>query len=111
MTAYTQGLVYESANYVKNNNGILVRVDESEQEKILENGFIVPITNQDVLDCIQQESYNFNTIVNTFDTFYDSIKLVNEGTCVQIANSSTGDCFVVQLEDYVCNEIRRYCAK
>ena len=110
--AYTGGLVHEAANYVKNDSGILVRVDESvsdSERKILENGMLVPITNQSVLDCIQQESYNFNTIVNTFDTLYDSIKLVNEGSAVQISNSSSGDSFLVQLEEFVTNEIRNYC--
>ena len=68
-----------------------------------------PITNQSVIDYIQEESCNFKTICNEFEVFYDDIRLIDEGTKVQLSNSSTGNMFIVRLENYIQDEIMNYC--
>ena len=82
-----------------------------EEKKVNEEGLIVPVTNQSVIDYIKQESCNFNQIVNEFEVFYDGIKLINEGSQVQLSNSETGNVFVIELENYIHNEIMDYCMK
>lgn len=80
------------------------------EKKLLESGIVEPITNQSVIDYIKQESCNFKQICNEFEVLYDDIRLIDE--ChVQLSNSNTGNIFVVQLEDYIHNEIMDYCNK
>ena len=109
--AYTQKVLGESAGYDKTDSGIYVPKTPTPKgdEKLLESGIIEPVTNQSVIDYIKQESCSFKQICNEFEVFYNDIKLIDEGTRVQLSNSNTGNVFIVQLEDYIQNEIAAYC--
>ncbi|WP_301214564.1 hypothetical protein [uncultured Clostridium sp.] len=113
--AYTRNIVTESAtyenDYIELSEGVKIRTKslDSEEVKVTESGIIAPVTNQNVIDYIQQESCNYKQVVNEFEIFYDDIQLVNEGTCIQLSNSSTGNVFIVKLESYIHNEIMDYC--
>lgn len=111
--AYTQKVLGESAGYEQNDSGIYVpsTPTPSGDAKLLESGIVEPITNQSVIDYIKQESCNFKQICNEFEVLYDDIKLIDEGTRVQLSNSKTGNIFIVQLEDYINKEIAGYCEK
>lgn len=110
--AYTIGLintntegktVQESANLI-NNNGY-VNYNSTE---VLENGILIPIVNQQVVDYIKQESANVKSILNTFDTLYESAIIVNGGKQVQLRLNG-GNKILVNLEQYIEDEILNYC--
>ena len=113
--AYTTGLinantegktVQESASIlsgVNKYNGI----DLSSQE-VFENGILIPIVNQQVVDYIKQESANVKSILNTFDTLYESAIIVNGGKQVQLQLNG-GNKILVNLEQYIEDEILNYC--
>lgn len=107
--AYTSGIVSES--------GILLpptAVSVQENSKIvLENndpGMIIPITNESVINYIKSQSSNFKAIKESFDLMYDDIQLVNGGSQVQLTDK-TGSLYVVNLEQYIHNEIMEECLK
>lgn len=95
--AYTTGIVSESANMgnemIKNESGILI-----------------PITNSSVISYIKSESANFKNIFNTFDTLCESISLVDNNTRIRLI-AKNGDIIMVNLENYIQNEIMNYCMK
>ena len=99
--AYMSNIVNESAGLVDTNGNKLV-VQESDK------GLITPITNQQVIDYIKTESANVNSVLNSFDTLYESIDLVNNNRTVQMV-ASNGDTFMINLESYIRNEIMDYC--
>ena len=110
--AYTTGLinaktengsVHESANLI-NNNGY---VDYNTTE-VLENGILIPIVNQQVVDYIKEESTNVKNILSTFDTLYESAVIVNGGKQVQLQLNG-GNKILVNLEQYIEDEILNYC--
>ena len=72
------------------------------------NGVLIPIMNQQVVDYIKTESTNVKSILNTFDTLYESAIICNDGKNVQLQLSS-GNKIVVNLEQYIQDEIRNYC--
>lgn len=110
--AYADGMILTESGISIPEKKIHVMESASEEEKeVMENGIIAPIMNQSVLDCIQQESYSFNQIVNEFEIFYDNISLNEDGTKVHLSNSNTGNVFVVNLEAHIHNEIMNYCSK
>lgn len=110
--AYTIGLinaknegaaVHESANLLGNNN----TVDYNSAE-VFENGILIPIVNQQVVDYIKHESANVKSILNTFDTLYESAIIVNGGKQVQL-QLNDGNKMLVNLEQYIEDEILNYC--
>ena len=104
--AYTDGIVSES---VTDSGIILPKTPMPKRDKLVEeNGIIVPIVNQQIIDCINQESMNFKTIKESFDVLYNDIKLINGGTQVQLTDR-VGGIFICNLESHIHNEIMRYC--
>jgi hypothetical protein len=105
--AYTVGIVSESTA-----SGILLpktpipKADKSMNEE----GLLAPIVNQQVIDYIKSESCNLKTIEEQFDVFYDSIKLINEGSQVQLTDKNNGSIYIVAVENYIHNEIMDYCS-
>lgn len=95
--AYTQRLVTESSDIAK----------EQDIYNSSNNGRLIPITNQDVVDYIQRESANFKYIKNNFDFAYNNIQLDEAANKVTLT-CNNGDILVVNLEKYVGNEIRNY---
>lgn len=75
---------------------------------MFENGIVIPIVNQQVVDYIKQESANVKDILNNFDILYESAIIVNDGKKVQLTLPG-GDKILVNLEQYIADEIRNYC--
>lgn len=92
--AYTHKLVSESASVNENN----MYLDDNDL------GRLIPITNQSVLDYIKTESCTFKQIKESFDLLYDDIKLINGRSQVQLTDKA-GGIFVINLENYIHNEI------
>lgn len=109
--AYTLKVLGESGDYTRTESGIYIPKTPNPEynEKICEEGLVAPITNKDVLDYIKEQSLNYKQICNEFEVMYDDIKLIDEGTKVQLSNSKTGNIFIVRLENYIQNEIAEYC--
>lgn len=104
-TAYTQGLLTESTigipskaiaegNDIYANNG---------------KGLLIPITNDSVINYIKTESANIKSIIDNFDTLYESIEVINNGKHVQMMDKY-GNLAIVRLESYIGDEVRQYCA-
>lgn len=75
-----------------------------------DKGLIVPITNSTVIDYIKQESTSFNIIKESFDVYYKSISLSENGRTVSL-DDLNGNRFVIPLENYVHNSIMDYANK
>lgn len=106
--AYTTGLVTESA---------CLNADIREQYALNEQvvskdykGMIIPITNESVRNYIMAESANLQTIINNFDSLYESIQVIDKGRNVQLVTANY-DTLIVPLENYVQDEIMNYCYK
>lgn len=99
--AYTDGIVTESANI---NEGSNIWLPENDP------GRLIPITNQSVLNYIKSESANFKAIKESYDLLYDEIELINRGTQVKLTDRA-GGIFVVNLENYIHDEIMNDCLK
>lgn len=97
--AYTRGLVEESATVSKDAN---LYIEDNDP------GRLIPITNESVLNYIKSESCNFKQIKESFDLLYDDIKLINGKSQVQLTDRA-GSIFVVNLENYIHNEIIGAC--
>ena len=97
--AYTRGIVGESASVAEGSN---LYIDNNDQ------GRLIPITNESVLNYIKTESCNFKQIKESFDLLYDDIKLINGKSQVQLTDRA-GGIFVVNLENYIHNEIIGAC--
>lgn len=74
------------------------------------NGILLPITTEDMRKYIKQESANIHMIIETFDVFFDSMTLIENGGAVQIVTKS-GEVMIVTLENYVRDQIMGYCSK
>lgn len=96
--AYTQRLVTESADYTKEN------------DVYCENGKIIPITNKSVIDYIKSESANLKFLENSIDFMYKTVKINADRSTVTLTSQS-GDVYVVNLEQYINDEIRNYASE
>ena len=94
--AYTEQIITEAA------------ISKATFDSVNDKGKIIPITNEQVISYIKQESANIKSILSQFDTLYESMKLVNRNRDVQLVTKD-GAIFVVNLENYIQDEIRDYC--
>lgn len=108
--AYTSKVLTESADLyeyqtpdsiVQNGNEILVK--EGYQ-------VVTPVSNRSVRDYIMQESGNLQTIIQNFDTFYESINLSKDAQTVTLVDKNY-DTIVIPLERHVQNEIMEFCSR
>lgn len=99
--AYMTGMVNESA-IGENGSKLMLQPNDS--------GILVPISNQSVLNYIKTESANIGTILNSFDTLYETATVIENGRKVQLV-AKTGEIFVVNLESYIRDEIMDFAAK
>jgi hypothetical protein len=111
--AYTTKIISEGVS--KGNEKYIYvpeKVSEAGNIQLVEEGFqiITPITNSSVRNYIMAESANLNTIINNFDTFYESIQLSEDGREVTLIDKNY-DRIVVPLERHVQNEIMDFCYK
>ena len=79
-------------------------------KRALTEGVLIPIVNQQVVDYVKHESANIKSVLNTFETLYESAIIVNGGKQVQLSLAS-GDKMVINLEQYIADEIMNYCYK
>lgn len=96
--AYTHGIVSESC--IPEGNNMKLEDDDK--------GMVIPITNQSVIDYIKSESCNIKQIKESFDLLYDDIKLINGKSQVQLTDRA-GSIYVINLENYIHNEIIGAC--
>lgn len=109
--AYMQGLVtsknesavLESAGY--NNDAY----EMTNGRRALTEGVVIPVINQQVVDYIKQESANVKIILNTFETLYESAIICGNGKQVQLNLPDNQGKIVVNLEQYIADEIMQYC--
>lgn len=74
------------------------------------NGNLIPVMNKQVVSYIKEESANVQTILNTFETLYESAVICNKGKNVSLKLKS-GDTILVNLEQYIQDEIMNWCYK
>ena len=96
--AYTQKVLTENASYEKDN------------DVYCENGMIIPITNQSVIDYIKSESANLKFLANNIDFMYKNVSINSDKSTVTLTCES-GDIIVVNLERYINDEIRNYASE
>lgn len=109
--AYMQGLitskneatVLESAGY--NNDAY----EMTNGRRALTEGVVIPVINQQVVDYIKHESANVKSILNTFETLYESAIICGNGKQVQLNLPDNQGKIVVNLEQYIQDEIMQYC--
>ncbi len=71
-------------------------------------GDVIPVTNKQVVSYIKEESANVKSILNTFDTLYESAFICNNGKNVSLTLRG-GDKVLINLEQYIQDEIYNYC--
>jgi len=99
--AYATKVVSESANMIS------TPAAGYDTSTINDKGLLIPITNESVMNYIKTESANIKSIINQIDIFYESMKLIDNDTRVQLVTKA-GDTFVINLESYIQDEIQRY---
>lgn len=97
--AYTKRIVSEST---------VSGMESVTSTQVHENGLLVPVMNESVMNYIKSESANIRSVLEQVGVFYESAKLL-PGNSVQMVTHE-GDIFVVHLESYIANEIGAYCA-
>lgn len=109
--AYTTKILSESAKAKGFTN---VKINFSKESNLYlsesDSGLIVPIQNKKVVDFIKEESANVKSILNTFDSLYETAILCENGRQVKLMDRS-GDTIYVNLENYVQDTIMDYCIK
>ena len=73
-------------------------------------GVLLPVTTADMRQFIKEESANIHKIIESFDMFFDSMTLIENGRSVQMVTKE-GDVMIVSLENYVTDQILGYCVK
>lgn len=105
--AYTTGLVTESAGYRKSGSEFDAITEAAfKSGKSTRRSIITPIYNEQVISYIKAESANVKSVLEQFDTLYES--LVLDGNRVNVT-TKYGDTFVINLESYIQNEIFSFC--
>ena len=96
-SAYTHKLLTEGA-------------DVASQLVDTQHDLCIPFRRQQVKDYVMQESANLHTILENFDTLYDTIIVSEDGHHVSMTDIN-GDRLVIPLEYHIQNEIMNYCSK
>ena len=94
-------------NYTENSDEINNKMSEKEVKDMNENGISIPITNTDVINYIQSESSDLKFLRECFDFAYSGISVNEAGTKVTLTESN-GNIIVVNLENYVHQELMNY---
>lgn len=104
--AYMSGLINpkEASGINKMHESALIT------ESCAYNGNIIPVTNDNVVSYIKEESTNVKSILNTFDALYESAMICNGGKNVSLTLKD-GNRVLVNLEQYIQDEIMNYCIK
>lgn len=92
--AYTQRIVYESANI-------------QEDAAVTESGIIIPLHNNDIVNYLESESGNLKFVKECFDYVYKDIAVNPQGTVVTLTLEN-GDAIKVNIENYIHDELMNY---
>lgn len=95
--AYTTGIVNESG----------MAISSIPAGKDATKSYILPFTNQSVIDYIKTESANIKLMRNYFDVLATTICMIDESHVSM--TDADGNTLVMYLEDYIGNEIMNYC--
>lgn len=98
--AYTQRIVSEAANVADND------IEEDPNDFSCEAA-VIPITNDKVINFLQSSSKNLKFVKECFDFEYSDVAINERGTKV-LLTTKAGDTLVVNMEDYIHNEIMNY---
>ena len=93
----------ESVNVGKKVHSSLVELGTP----VTESGIIIPIVNESIIKFIQAESSNLKFVRECFDFAYDRITVNESGTKV-LLTTNEGDTLVVNIENYIHNELMNY---
>lgn len=105
--AYTTGLVTESATSKDDSKFNAIFEASVKKGLYTRKSSVTPIYNDQVLSYIKSESANIKSALEQFDVFYESMAL--NGNTVTM-RTKDGDTFVVNLEQYIQNEIFDFCS-
>ena len=110
MRAYTQDFVYENASPIATpkKNSITEATALLEGQNLECNSNIIPITNKDVVSFLQCQSNNLKFVKECFDFVYSGIQLNENNSKVILTEKETGNTIVINMEDYVHNELMTY---
>lgn len=109
--AYMQGLVTSKneAAILESTGYNTIDYEMTNGSRTLTEGVVIPVINQQVVDYIKQESANVKSIINTFETLYESAVICGNGKQVQLNLPDNQGKILVNLEQYIIDEIMRYC--
>lgn len=104
-------LLTEGASY-QLNEGCIYAPGNAKPNKIVlsegDTGIFSPITDDSIIEYIKSESTNLKVMRESFDICGYDISLIDESH-VQL-NNGRGSLFVINLENYISNEIIDYCS-
>ena len=109
MRAYTQDFVYENASPIATpkkkslNESVLL-----EGQDLSCDSNMIPLTNKDIVSFLQCQSNNLKFVKECFDFAYSGIQLNENNSKVVLTEKETGNTIVINLEDYVHNELMTY---
>lgn len=117
--AYTNKMINsKDADKTFNESGIILPNDPRQKfhkacsitESCAANGILTPVMNESVVSYIKEESANVKSILNTFDTLYESAILINNSKNVALTLKD-GNKIMINLEQYIQDEVMNWCYK
>ena len=77
-----------------------------------DTGMVIPVNNQQVINYVKSQSKNFQTVKESMECFFESVQLIkiNGRAKVQMQNSD-GNTLIVNLEDYISNDVMDFCTE
>ena len=112
--AYTSKIIGDDGEKVMANSAKFstpISVKEAGNNMVMtESGILSPICSESVRNYLISESANIDFIRKNFDTFYESIKLTEDGNSVALTTKDY-DTILVPVERHISNEIMEFCSK
>lgn len=107
-------ITYDQVIYPSHPNAYMTRL-LSEQTNVLgdkemqstNESMVIPITNEKVIDFIKSSSKNLKFVQECFDFAYDRVEVDRKKSNV-VLTTKEGDIMVVNLENYIHNELMNY---
>ena len=103
--AYTQRILSENAAINEASN---IHIDA--KNDINAESFIIPITNEKVINFLKTESSNLKFVRECFDFAYSGITVNEAGTKV-LLTTNEGETLVINMESYIHNELMTYASE
>lgn len=102
--AYMDKIVSEASNPMSGMGDNKVVYSENWQ------GELIPVSEQEVIDYVKQESTNLKLFGNSFEILGNQISIVENCTQVQVITND-GSISRIFIEDYIRNEFMDYCSR